>query len=66
MHITLNGNPYELQERLSFSQFVKSLGYEHNSIAIAADGKHIPRSEWDKRYLETEQSVEIIAPMQGG
>lgn len=66
MQVTINGISSEVESRFTLREFLSRLGYEQDSIAIAIDGAHVPRHKWDNVTVEEGQSVEIVAPMQGG
>jgi sulfur carrier protein len=66
MQVTINGRMCELERRFTLRDLLNDFGYEQDSVAIAIDGNHVPRHSWDETAIEEGQSVEIVAPMQGG
>lgn len=65
MQLTINGQPAEVSTT-TLAELLQSLGYTNNWLAVAVDGEHVPKSIWNDTELREFQSLEILAPMQGG
>ncbi len=66
MLIVLNDKEIEYNGEASILELLRHMGYDRNSIAIAIDGEFLPKHKWAQHVLQTGQSIELIAPMQGG
>lgn len=65
MQLLINGLRTEV-ESSTLAELLNHLGHADGTFAVAIDGEHVPRHNWGKSKLIEDQSVEIIAPMQGG
>ena len=68
MMIELNGRPTEVPVGATVADAVAEVGAEGESrgVAVAVDGEVIRRAEWEKRKLQSDQSVEVVRAVQGG
>lgn len=66
MQVTVNGTVVECEPPLTIFGFLQRSGYDLRFVAVALDGSHVPRQQWNKALIHAGQSVEIVAPMQGG
>lgn len=66
MQLLINGEPYRLDEPISLHHLMDRLGYEQNSVAVALNGRFIPRHQYVACMLEDAQELEVVSPMQGG
>lgn len=66
MHLTVNGESRTLHaDRLAAA--LAELGYHHATrIATALNGAFVPASQREAQGLADGDSLEILAPMQGG
>lgn len=64
MQISLNGELVEAEAGFTMREFLAAFGFEE-SVVVALDGEHFPRHKWSEK-IDSVQSVEVIAPMQGG
>jgi len=65
MTITINGEQQTLPHVLTVDQLLARQGY-NTRIAIAINGTFIPRDTYSAQELRQGDSIEILAPMQGG
>lgn len=65
MQIILNGKTVETQQT-TLESLLNELGYDDCNIAIAINGEFIPRADRSTTLLEDKQTIEVVAPMQGG
>jgi sulfur carrier protein len=68
MMIELNGRPTEVPAGATVADAVAEVGAEGESrgVAVAVDGEVVRRAEWEKRKLQSDQSVEVVRAVQGG
>jgi sulfur carrier protein len=66
MQLLINGKPHQVENPLSLHHLLTELGYEPKSIAVALNGRFIPRHQYISCLLEDAQELEVVAPMQGG
>jgi len=66
MQITLNSNALEIEGTISISNLLMCKGYKDKLVAVAVNGEFMPRENYDGYILQDKDSVEIVAPMQGG
>ncbi len=66
IELQVNGETKALQEALSIQDALQTWGYTGDSIAVAINGEFVPRSSYAEHRLAANDSVEIVAPIQGG
>jgi len=65
MTITINGEQQSLSEPQTIDQLLANKGFS-DRIAVAINGAFIPRSTYANQVVKEGDSIEILAPMQGG
>ncbi len=65
MQLFVNGEMNDVPVS-TLAELIALLGHSGDSFAVAVDGDHVPKHSWSESKLAEHQSVEIIAPMQGG
>jgi sulfur carrier protein len=65
--ITVNGEPLPLEEA-SLGSLLVRLGYDGKArgVAVARNGKVVPRSGWAAEPVQDGDVVEIVGAVQGG
>lgn len=66
IQLVVNGQTVALPENVTVRDALDNLGFAQDSIALALDGSFLARHQWSEQILRSGQSLEIIAPMQGG
>jgi thiamine biosynthesis protein ThiS len=66
MGLMVNGELRETGKRSSILALVQELGFETDSVAVACNGKFVPRTLWQSTIIQGDEQVEILSPMQGG
>ena len=66
MQITLNGKPINLADKTSVKQLLEKQQMVFDFNAVAINQKFIPRSEYQEIWLQDNDVVEVLTPMQGG
>jgi len=66
--IVLNGNPSEVTPGEGLLTVLERLGVEAGAggVAVALDGRVVPRSEWESVKLHDGARLEVLTAMQGG
>jgi len=65
MTVTINGEQQTLPEQQTVDQLLAGKGFS-KGIAVAINGAFIPRASYAKQVVKEGDSIEILAPMQGG
>lgn len=66
MNIHLNGAPQTLDTESTITDLLKNHGYEGKIVAVAVNQNFVPKSHYDEHKITEGDSIEIVAPMQGG
>jgi sulfur carrier protein len=66
MQLLINGETRQVEKPLSLYHLLEGLGYEPKSIAVALNGRFVPRHQYISCMVEEAQELEVVAPMQGG
>lgn len=66
MQLLINGEPHHTSDGLTLLHLLEHLGYEPKSIAVAINGRFVPRHEYPTYPLQDQQALDVVAPMQGG
>lgn len=64
--IQFNEEMIEIPANMTLSELLKSQQYKENSFAVAVNRKFIPRSVYSQVYINKDDVIDIIIPMQGG
>ncbi len=70
VNLKVNGELQELtysqDDTQVLSEVMLVLGYDETSVAVAVNETFIPRNMYKKTVIKEGDSLEIVAPMQGG
>jgi sulfur carrier protein len=66
MQLLINGQLHQVEKPTSLHHLLEALGYDPKSIAVALNGRFVPRHQYISCILEDAQELEVVAPMQGG
>lgn len=66
MTIVLNGSNKQVDNNISVSQLLESLGLSEKRLAVEINQQIIPRSEFSSHNLEEKDNVEIVQAIGGG
>lgn len=66
MHITLNGNPQQLDQVNTVAELIAFLGYQDKRIAVEANGDIVPKSQHGTTALAEGDQIEIVVAVGGG
>ncbi len=64
--VTVNGESREFSHEISIAELLNNLGYRRESIAAAVNGEFVPRKMFDTTSVKDGDTLEIVAPIQGG
>ena len=66
MEITVNSKIINIDNDTNTKELLSSQGYQNKIIAIAINGKFVPKSSYETHIIKENDEIEIVAPMQGG
>lgn len=66
MQITVNGKEKSFDAPLNLYDVIVQEGVVEMMIAVARNGKHIPKGDYATINLTEGDLIEIVSPMQGG
>ncbi|MEZ5814301.1 MAG: sulfur carrier protein ThiS [Alphaproteobacteria bacterium] len=66
MKITINGQPKTFEAPLNLYDILAQEELIGMMIAVAHNGNVIPKGNYTQIFIEDGDSIEIVAPMQGG
>jgi len=66
LRIHVNGEPRDIEEGLSLSQFVATLSLKPDQIAVELNHTVVRRAAWEETLLKADDKVEIVHFVGGG
>jgi sulfur carrier protein len=66
MQLQVNGEKKQFSAVQYVDDVLRELGYEAKKIAVAVNGEFVPRSQYASRTVNDGESIDIVAPVQGG
>lgn len=66
IEIELNGETKSMPQPLTIEQALAHWGYSSSEIAVALNGEFVPRSRYNECQINAQDTIEIVAPIQGG
>ena len=66
MKVKLNDREYAVVEGTSLAAFIEGLGVSPRGIAIAVEGRVIPKTEWADTILSEGMELMMIHAVSGG
>lgn len=64
--LTLNGQRKTLNQSVNLANFLKDEGYADMKVAVAKNGDFVAKGEYETTMVGDGDTIEIVAPMQGG
>lgn len=64
--VQINDEIKTLPAFLSLENLLTHLGYQEQNFAVAINEEFVPRSQYQTTQIQTDDAIEIVAPMQGG
>ncbi|MCB1652246.1 MAG: sulfur carrier protein ThiS [Alphaproteobacteria bacterium] len=66
MKVIINGEEKTFEAPLNLYGILEQQGYVEMLIAVARNGSFVPKEQYQSINLESGDTLEILAPMQGG
>lgn len=66
INIFINGKITTLSQSMTLAQALAEKGFVQNGFAVACNGDFVSRSQYETWQLQSQDVIEIVAPMQGG
>ncbi|MBD3611290.1 MAG: sulfur carrier protein ThiS [Hydrogenovibrio crunogenus] len=64
--VQINDEIKAIPASLSLTDLLNQLGYQEHNFAVAINDAFVPRSQYETTPIQTDDRIEIVAPMQGG
>lgn len=64
--ISVNGEIKELEENLNIKEMIEALAYKQKGFAIAINTNFIAIKAYEETIIQEGDSIDILAPVQGG
>lgn len=66
MSVHVNGRVVEVTAPLTVHDLLGSIELPRTDVAVAVDGRVVPRSQWSTTTVGQGADVEVVTAMQGG
>lgn len=66
IEVVFNGDAMVCTNGETLSGLLQQLGYQQGGFATAINSTFVPRSDYDNTQLQPGDTIEVVAPMQGG
>ncbi len=66
IELRLNGQPHTVAQGCTVAALLASLGLRREGVAVAIDGRVVPRSSHEQRQLQAGEDVEVVVAVGGG
>jgi len=63
IQVSVNG---EIEEGVNIYQLIEALEYKTKGFAVAVNTTFVPIAEYEKMMIKNGDTVDILAPVQGG
>jgi sulfur carrier protein len=64
--VSINGEIKELNDNLTVSEMLKILDYKSKTFAVAVNTTFVPLTKYDQTIIKSGDTIDILAPVQGG
>ena len=64
--VSVNGEVKELEENLNVCQMIEALEYKVKGFAVAVNTTFVPIANYDETIIKEGDTIDILAPVQGG
>ncbi len=64
--VSVNGEIKELEENLNVKQLIEALNYKTKGFAIAINTTFVPIAKYENTIINDGDTIDILAPVQGG
>ncbi|WP_415406346.1 sulfur carrier protein ThiS [Sulfurovum sp. CS9] len=66
IEVIVNGVKTELSSEMNVKEIIKELKYKQKGFALALNGTFVAISTYETTMIHDNDSIEILAPVQGG
>ena len=66
IEVIVNGIRTELSSEMNVKEIIKELKYKQKGFALALNGTFVAISTYETTIIHDNDSIEILAPVQGG
>ena len=66
IEIIVNGIRQEVSSEMNVKEIIKELNYKQEGFALALNGTFVAISTYESTMIRDNDSIEILAPVQGG
>ncbi len=66
IEVIVNGKRTELSSEMNVKEIIKELKYKKKGFAVALNGTFVAISTYETTMIHDNDSIEILAPVQGG
>ena len=66
INITINGESKKILSNISIADALKHWNYQCEGIAVAVNLEFVPRSQYQQQYLNDQDCMDVVTPIQGG
>ena len=64
--VSVNGEVKELENNLNIRQMIDALAYKVKGFAVAVNTTFVPIAKYDETMIQEGDTIDILAPVQGG
>ena len=64
--VSVNGEIKELEENLNVKQLIEALEYKTQGFAVAINTTFVPIAKYEETIIKDGDTIDILAPVQGG
>ena len=66
IEVIVNGKRTEVSSEMNVKEMIKELKYKQKGFALALNGTFVAISTYETTIIHDNDSIEILAPVQGG
>ena len=66
IEVIVNGKRTEVSSEMNVKQIIKELNYTQEGFALALNGTFVAIATYENTIIRDNDSIEILAPVQGG
>jgi len=66
IEVIVNGKRTEVSSEMNVKQIIKELDYTQEGFALALNGTFVAIATYENTIIRDNDSIEILAPVQGG
>ncbi len=66
IEVSVNGELKQLNEGLNVSQMIEALNYKTKGFAVAVNTTFVAITSYEKTIIKSGDTIDILAPVQGG